>query len=160
MPSFDVVSEVDAHELANAVDQANRALETRFDLRGTGATFELSDFVVTITAPNEFQIRQMRPILTQKIAGRKIDVGAMQSEEPEITLSKAQQKIVLRNGIDSDHARKIVKTIKDSKLKVQASVQGEQVRVTGKKRDDLQAAIQLLKNANVGLPLQFTNFRD
>ncbi len=160
MPSFDVISEVDAHELANAVDQANRALETRFDFRGTGATFELSDFVVTITAPSEFQIRQMRPILTQKIAGRKIDVGAMQSEEPEITLSKAQQKIVLQNGIDSDHARKIVKTIKDSKLKVQASIQGDQVRVTGKKRDDLQAVMQLLKNANLGLPLQFTNFRD
>jgi len=160
MPSFDVVSEVDAHELANAVDQANRALETRFDLRGTGATFELSDFVVTITAPSEFQIHQMRPILTQKIAGRKIDVDAMQPEEPEVTLSQARQKIVLRNGIDSDHARKIVKTIKDSKLKVQAAIQGEQLRVTGKKRDDLQAAIQLLKKATLGLPLQFTNFRD
>ena len=160
MPSFDIVSEVDAHELANAVDQANRALETRFDFRGSGATFELSDFVVTVTAPNEFQVRQMIPILTERLAHRKIDVGAMKSEEPEIALNKTQQRIVLRNGIDSDHARKIVKTIKDAKLKVQAAIQGEQVRVTGKKRDDLQAVMQLLKKADLGLPLQFTNFRD
>ena len=160
MPSFDVVSEVNAHELANAVDQANRELETRFDFRGSGATFELSDFVVTLAAPNEFQVRQMRPILTDKLGRRKIDVGAMKPEEPEVALSKTQQKIVLRNGIDSDHARKIVKSIKESKLKVQASIQGEQVRVTGKKRDDLQAVMQLLKKAGVGQPLQFTNFRD
>jgi len=160
MPSFDAVSEVDAHELTNAVDQAKRELETRFDFRGSGATFELSDFVVTVTAPSEFQVRQMIPILTDKLARRKIDVGAMQAEEPEVTLNKAQQKIVLRNGIDPDHARKIVKTIKESKLKVQASIQDEQVRVTGKKRDDLQAVMQLLKKADLGLPLQFTNFRD
>ena len=160
MPSFDVVSEVNAHELANAVDQANRELETRFDFRGSGATFELSDFVVTLAAPNEFQVRQMRQILTDKLGRRKIDVGAMKPEEPEVALNKTQQKIVLRNGIDSDHARKIVKSIKESKLKVQASIQGEQVRVTGKKRDDLQAVMQLLKKADLGQPLQFTNFRD
>ena len=160
MPSFDVVSEVNAHELANAVDQANRELETRFDFRGSGATFELSDFVVVLTAPNEFQVRQMRQILTDKVGRRKIDVGAMKPEEPEVALKNTQQRIVLRNGIDSDHARKIVKSIKDSKLKVQASIQGEQVRVTGKKRDDLQAVMQLLKKADLGQPLQFTNFRD
>ena len=160
MPSFDVVSEVNAHELVNAVDQANRELETRFDFRGSGATFELSDFVVILAAPNEFQVRQMRQILTDKLGRRKIDVGAMTPEEPEIALNNTQQKIVLRNGIDSDHARKIVKSIKDSKLKVQASIQGEQVRVTGKKRDDLQAVMQLLKKADLGQPLQFTNFRD
>jgi uncharacterized protein YajQ (UPF0234 family) len=160
MPSFDIVSEVDAHELANAVDQANRELETRFDFRGSGATFELSEFIVTVSAPSEFQVRQMTPILTEKLARRKIDVGAMKSEEPEVALNKTQQKIVLQNGIDSDHARKIVKTIKESKLKVQASIQGEQVRVTGKKRDDLQAVMQLLKKEEIGLPLQFTNFRD
>jgi uncharacterized protein YajQ (UPF0234 family) len=160
MPSFDIVSEVDAHELANAVDQANRELETRFDFRGSGATFELSDFVVTVAAPSEFQVRQMMPILTDKLARRKIDVGAMKPEEPEVALNKTQQKIVLRNGVDTEHARKIVKTIKESKLKVQASIQGEQVRVTGKKRDDLQTVMQLLKKANLGLPLQFTNFRD
>ena len=160
MPSFDVVSEVNGHELTNAVDQASRELETRFDFRGTGATFELSDFVVTLRAPNEFQVRQMHPILTKNLARRKIDVGAMNPEEPEVALNKTQQKIVMRNGIDTDHARKIVKSIKDSKLKVQASIQGEQVRVTGKKRDDLQAVMQLLKKADLGQPLQFTNFRD
>jgi uncharacterized protein YajQ (UPF0234 family) len=160
MPSFDVVSEVNAHELANAVDQANRELETRFDFRGSGATIELSDFVVILAAPNEFQVRQMRQILTDKLGRRKIDVGAMKPEEPEVALNNTQQRIVLRNGIDSDHARKIVKSIKDSKLKVQASIQGEQVRVTGKKRDDLQAVMQLLKKADLGQPLQFTNFRD
>ena len=160
MPSFDVVSEVNGHELTNAVDQARRELKTRFDFRGTGATFELSDFVVTLRAPNEFQVRQMRPILTKNLARRKIDVGAMNPEEPEVALNKTQQKIVMRNGIDTDHARKIVKSIKDSKLKVQASIQGEQVRVTGKKRDDLQAVMQLLKKADLGQPLQFTNFRD
>jgi len=160
MPSFDIVSEVDAHELSNAVDQANREIENRFDFRGTGAKFELSEFVVTLSAPSDFQVRQMVPILTDKLARRKIDVGAMKAEEPEVALHKTQQKIALQNGIDSDHARKIVKTIKDSKLKVQASIQGEQVRVTGKKRDDLQDAIQLLKKADLGLPLQFTNFRD
>jgi uncharacterized protein YajQ (UPF0234 family) len=160
MPSFDVVSEVNAHELVNAVDQANRELETRFDFRGSGATFELSDFVVILAAPNEFQVRQMRQILTDKLGRRKIDVGAVKPEEPEVALNNTQQKIVLRNGIDSDHARKIVKSIKDSKLKVQASIQGEQVRVTGKKRDDLQAVMQLLKKADLDQPLQFTNFRD
>ncbi len=160
MPSFDVVSEVNGHELTNAVDQARRELETRFDFRGTGATFELSDFVVTLRAPNEFQVKQMRPILTKNLTRRKIDVGAMNPEEPEVALNKTQQKIVMRNGIDTDHARKIVKSIKDSKLKIQASIQGEQVRVTGKKRDDLQAVMQLLKKADLGQPLQFTNFRD
>ncbi|HSG66325.1 MAG TPA: YajQ family cyclic di-GMP-binding protein [Gammaproteobacteria bacterium] len=160
MPSFDIVSEVDAHELANAVDQAKRELENRFDFRGSGATFELSDFVVTISAPSDFQVRQMMPILTEKLARRRVDVGAMQPEEPEVALHKTQQKIVMRNGIDSDHARKIVKTIKESKLKVQVSIQGEQVRVTGKKRDDLQSVMQLLKKADLGLPLQFTNFRE
>ena len=102
----------------------------------------------------------MRPILTKNLARRKIDVGAMNPEEPEVALNKTQQKIVMRNGIDTDHARKIVKSIKDSKLKVQASIQEEQVRVTGKKRDDLQAVMQLLKKADLGQPLQFTNFRD
>ena len=160
MPSFDIVSEVDAHELANAVDQANRELDNRFDFRGTGSKFELADFVVTVSAPSEFQVKQMMPILTEKLARRKIDVGAMKAEEPEVALNKTEQKVVMRNGIDSDHARKIVKTIKESKSKVQASIQGEQLRVTGKKRDDLQAVIQLLKGSNIGLPLQFTNFRD
>ena len=160
MPSFDVVSELDGHEVANAVDQANREVATRFDFKGTGAKFEVSDFVVNLEAPADFQLKQMVDILTQKLAKRSIDVTCMKPEEPEIALNKARQKVVLRHGIDSDHARKIVKLVKESKLKVQSQVQGEQVRITGKKRDDLQQAISLLKEAALEQPLQFTNFRD
>lgn len=160
MPSFDVVSEVDKHELTNAVDQASRELAIRFDFKGTGAKFELGDFVVTLEAPSDFQLKQMMDILTQKIARRGIDVAAMAPEKPEITLNKARQTVVIRHGVDIDLARKIVKMVKDSKLKVQAAIQGEQVRVSGKKRDDLQSVIQMLKGANLGLPLQFTNYRD
>ena len=160
MPSFDVVSELDGHEVANAVDQANREVDTRFDFKGTGAKFALSDFVVGLEAEAEFQLKQMIDILTQKLARRGIDVACMQVEEPEVALNKARQKVVLRHGIDSDNARKIVKLVKDAKLKVQSQVQGEQVRVTGKKRDDLQEVIAMLKKADLGLPLQFTNFRD
>jgi uncharacterized protein YajQ (UPF0234 family) len=160
MPSFDVVSELDAHEVSNAVDQANREVDTRFDFKGTGAKFELTGFVVTLEAQADFQLRQMLDMLTQKLARRGIDVACMQPEEPEIALNKARQKVILRHGIDSDIARKIVKMVKDAKLKVQSQVQGDQVRVTGKKRDDLQAVIALLKKAELGLPLQFSNFRD
>lgn len=160
MPSFDVVSELDGHEVANAVDQANREVNTRFDFKGTGAKFEVADFVVSMEAEAEFQLNQMIDILTQKLAKRGIDVACMKVEEPEIALNKARQKVVLKHGIESDLARKIVKLVKDAKLKVQSQIQGDQVRVTGKKRDDLQEAIALLKNAELGLPLQFTNFRD
>lgn len=160
MPSFDVVSEVDKHELTNAVDQASRELAIRFDFKGTGAKFELGDFVVTLEAPSDFQLKQMMDILTQKVARRGIDVAAMAPEKPEITLNKARQTVVIRHGVDIDLARKIVKMVKDSKLKVQAAIQGEQVRVSGKKRDDLQSVIQMLKGAELGLPLQFTNYRD
>jgi cyclic-di-GMP-binding protein len=160
MPSFDVVSELDRHELANAVDQANREVDNRFDFKGTGAKFELAEFVVTLEAPSEFQLHQMMPILTDKLARRKIDVAAMAPEDPEVNLARARQKVLMKHGVDTDTARKIVKLIKESKIKVQAAIQGEQVRVTGKKRDDLQEAIALLKKAELGLPLQFTNFRD
>jgi hypothetical protein len=160
MPSFDVVSELDGHEVANAVDQANREVDTRFDFKGSGAKFELAEFIVSLEAQADFQLKQMLDILTQKLARRGIDVACMKPEEPEITLSKARQKIVLRHGIDADNARKIVKLVKEAKLKLQAQVQGDQVRVTGKKRDELQDAIALLKKAELGLPLQFQNFRD
>jgi len=160
MPSFDVVSELDGHEVANAVDQANREVDTRFDFKGTGAKFEVNDFVVSMEADADFQLRQMLDILTQKLSRRGIDVACMKVEEPEIALNKARQKVVLRHGIDTDSARKIVKLVKDAKLKLQAQVQGDQVRVTGKKRDDLQEGIAMLKKAELGLPLQFTNFRD
>ncbi len=146
--------------MANAVDQANREVDTRFDFKGTGAKFEVADFVVSLEAEADFQLKQMVDILTQKLSKRGIDVACMKIEEPEIALNKARQKVILRHGIDSDSARKLVKRIKDAKLKVQAQIQGDQVRVTGKKRDDLQEVIALLKGAELELPLQFTNFRD
>jgi hypothetical protein len=160
MPSFDVVSELDGHEVANAVDQANREVDNRFDFKGTGSKFEVADFVVSLEAQADFQLKQMMDILTQKLARRGVDVACMDPQEPEIALNKARQKVVLKHGVDSDTARKIVRMIKDSKLKVQASIQGDQVRVTGKKRDDLQSVIQLLKGAELGVPLQYKNFRD
>ena len=160
MPSFDVVSELDEHELNNAVDQANREVANRFDFKGTGAKFELAEFVVSLEAPADFQLKQMMDMLTQKLSKRGIDVAAMDPQEPEIALNKARQKVAMRHGVDRDDARKIVKLIKDAKMKVQSQIQGEQVRVTGKKRDDLQKVIALLKDADLGLPLQFTNFRD
>jgi cyclic-di-GMP-binding protein len=160
MPSFDVVSEIDRHELVNAVDQANREVESRFDFRGTDAKFTLTEFLITLEAPSEFQVQQMRTILTDKLARRKIDVAAMAPEEPEVAIHRTRQKIIMKHGVDTEHAKKIVKLIKDSKAKVQASIQAEQVRVTGKKRDDLQEVIQMLKKSAIGLPLQYTNFRD
>ncbi|HEX5418803.1 MAG TPA: YajQ family cyclic di-GMP-binding protein [Gammaproteobacteria bacterium] len=160
MPSFDVVSELDQHELANAVDQASREIANRFDFKGTGAKFELADFAITLEAPSDFQLRQLLDILTQKLAGRHIDLAAMDPQEPEVTLSKSRQTVLMKHGVDSEHARKIVKLVKESKLKLQAAIQGEQVRVTGKKRDDLQEAIRMMKSAKLDLPLQFMNFRD
>ena len=160
MPSFDVVSELDGHEVANAVDQANREVDNRFDFKGTGAKFELADFVVSLEAQADFQLKQMLDILTQKLARRGVDVACMDPQEPEIALNKARQKVVLKHGVDSDTARKIVRMVKDAKLKVQAAIQGDQVRVTGKKRDDLQEVIAMLKAAELGVPLQYKNFRD
>jgi uncharacterized protein YajQ (UPF0234 family) len=160
MPSFDAVSEIDSHELTNAVDQANREVANRFDFRNSGAKFELKEFVITLEAPTDFQLKQMLVILTEKLAKREIDVNSMKADTPDVSLHLAKQKVSLTHGIDTDHARKIVRLIKDSKLKVQAQIQGEQVRVTGKKRDDLQAVMAMLKKSDLGLPLQFTNFRD
>ena len=153
MPSFDVVSELDRHELTNAVDQANREVENRFDFRGSGAKFELNDWVITLEAPSKFQVQQMHDILTDKLSRRGIDMRAMSPETPEEALHRTRQKIVMKHGIDQDSARKIVKLVKDSKIKVQAAIQGEQVRVTGKKRDDLQQVIQLLKKGELALSL-------
>lgn len=160
MPSFDVVSEVDGHELGNAVDQANRELAIRFDFKGTGAKFELRDYAVSMQAPSEFQLKQMMDILIQKVSRRGIDVDALSAEEPDVALNVARQNVIIRHGIDADSARKLVKIVKSSKIKVQPAVQGSQVRISGKKRDDLQQTIALLKQSDLGLPLQFTNFRD
>lgn len=160
MPSFDVVSEVDRHELQNAIDQANREISTRFDFRGTDAHIEESEQQLTLIAENDFQLQQMRTILDIKLAKREVDIACLAPEEPEITGKRARQSIQVRQGIDKDMARKLVKLAKDSKLKVQAAIQGDRVRVSGKKRDDLQQIITLLREANLDLPLQYTNFRD
>ena len=160
MPSFDAVSELNGHEVANAVDQANRELAQRFDFKDTGARFELKEFTVTLHAQVDFQLRQMLEILKLRLSKRGIDLACLEIKEPHTTLSSAQQELVLRHGIDADTGRKIARMVKDSKLKVQASIQGDKVRVSGKQRDDLQAAIALLRGAKLDVPLQFTNFRD
>jgi uncharacterized protein YajQ (UPF0234 family) len=160
MPSFDVVSEIDNHELTNAVDQAVRELGQRFDFKGTDARFELEDTTVTMIAPTEFQLKQMLEILKLKVSKRGIDVLALEVKDPVVNLARATQPVVVKHGIDADVGKKVARLIKDSKLKVQAQIQGDKVRVTGKKRDDLQEAIAFLRKANVGIPLQFNNFRD
>ena len=160
MPSFDVVSEVDSHELTNAVDQANREVSQRFDFRDTGASYELADFSITLHAQVDFQLKQMLDILKLKLTKRGFDISCLDPGEPEIALNAARQPILLRHGIDADSGRKLQRLIKDSKLKVQVAIQGEQVRVTGKQRDDLQAAMALIRQASLDRPLQFKNFRD
>ena len=160
MPSFDVVSEVDLQEVRNATDQANREVGTRFDFKGSEAQFSLDDGVVNLQAESEFQLDQMMDILQKKLVKRSVDIACMDIAKPETANNRARQAVTMRQGIDTDTARKIVKEIKAAKIKVQAQIQGEQVRVSGKKRDDLQDAIALLKKADFGLPLQYINFRD
>lgn len=160
MPSFDVVSDFDQHEVVNAVDQANREVNTRFDFKGTGSKYELEGQLITLSSQSDFQLNQMLDILRQKLTKRGIDIGCMKEDEPEITLNRAKQNVLLRKGIEMVLAKSLVKTIKGSKLKVQAAIQGDKLRVSGKKRDDLQSAISLLKDTDVDLPLQYENFRD
>ncbi len=160
MPSFDVVSDFDAHEARNGVDQANREVTTRFDFKGTGSKFELDENVISLTTQSDFQLKQMMDILHQKLSKRGIDIGCLDEQEPEFSGSEARQKVIMRRGIDTDRARKLVKQIKTRKLKVQAAIQGDKLRVSGKKRDDLQNVIAMLKESDIGLPLQYENFRD
>jgi len=160
MPSFDVVSEVDLQEVRNATDQANREVGTRFDFKGSEARFSLDEGVVNLQAESEFQLDQMMDILQKKLVKRSVDIACMNIAQPETANNRARQAVTMRQGIDMDTARKIVKEIKAAKIKVQAQIQGEQVRVSGKKRDDLQDTIALLKKADFGLPLQYINFRD
>ena len=160
MPSFDVVSEIDSHELTNAVDQASRELSQRFDFKNTGAAFELEETTVNMSAPAEFQLGQMLEILKLKMAKRGIDVACLEVKDPVVNLAVAKQAVILRHGIDQDTGKKVSRLLKDSKLKVQAQIQGDKVRVTGKKRDDLQDAIALLRKGTFEVPLQFNNFRD
>ena len=160
MPSFDVVSELDMHEVNNAVDQANREVATRFDFKGTDSKFNRQETVVTLQSESEFQLGQMLDILRSKLNRRGIDLACMKIDEPEQSGKQAKQVVTLRQGIETDLAKKMVKMIKDKKLKVQAQIQGEKVRVSGKKKDDLQQVISMLKGADIEMPLQFTNFRD
>jgi uncharacterized protein YajQ (UPF0234 family) len=162
MPSFDAVSELDSHELTNAVDQANRELTQRFDFKDTGAIFELNEKerTVTLKAPAEFQLKQMMDILTQRLGKRGIEAKCMEKKDPVTNLAQARQDVVLRHGVDQETGKKLQKLIKDAKLKVQAQIQGDKLRVTGKQRDDLQQAMALLRKADVDRPLQFNNFRD
>jgi len=160
MPSFDVVSDFDAHEANNAVDQANREVNTRFDFKGTGSKFVLEDDVISLTSQSDFQLQQMLDILRQKLSKRGVDVGCLKEEEIEITGSEARQKVIMRKGLDTPLARELVKKIKSSKIKVQSSIQGDKLRISGKKRDDLQSVISLLKDFDTDLPLQYENFRD
>lgn len=160
MPSFDIVSEVDLQEVRNAVDQANREVGTRFDFKGVDAKFEQTDAEIKLSADNEFQLNQMMDILRQKLVKRKVGVSSMDIKEPETNLNSARQQVIIKQGIDSETAKKMVKAIKGSKAKVQAQIQGDQVRVSGKKRDDLQQVIAFIREEDYGLPLQFINFRD
>ena len=160
MPSFDAVSELNAHEVANAIDQANRELSQRFDFKDTGARFDLQEFTVTLHAQVDFQLKQMLEILKLRLSKRGIDLVCLELKEPQTTLSAAHQEVVLKHGIDQETGKKITRIVKDSKLKVQASLQGDKVRVAGKQRDELQAAMALLRGTKLEVPLQFNNFRD
>jgi uncharacterized protein YajQ (UPF0234 family) len=160
MPSFDVVSEVNQHELSNGVDQAIREVTTRFDFKGTGSNFELKDNVISMNTESDFQLTQMYDILCNKLVKRGIDIACLEKGEPVIQARTATQTIKVNEGIETPVAKDMIKLIKQSKAKVQTAIQGEQLRVTGKKRDDLQAVIALLKDANLEVPLQYKNFRD
>jgi len=161
MPSFDITSEVNKVELRNAVDQANKEIGTRFDFKGSDARIELNELVLTLYADDDFKLQQVMDLFTGRLAKRNVDVRALDPKGVEkISGNKVKQVVNVRNGIDSDKAKQIVKLIKDSKMKVQASIQGDTVRVTGAKRDDLQNAIALVKKSVADVPLQFGNFRD
>src|SRR5579872_3400703 len=158
MPSFDVVSELNGHELSNAIDQANRELSQRFDFKDTGALFELNELTVTLRAQVDFQLKQMLEIMKLRLSKRGIDLAYLDIREPKTNLASAVQEVIFKQGIDQETARQITRLIKDSKLKVQAALQGDKVRITGKQRDDLQQAIQLLRGSKIETPLQFNNF--
>ncbi len=160
MPSFDIVSKVDTQEVRNAVNQANQEVGRRFDFKGANAKFEFDNDQVIMRAPNEFQLKQMFDILTGRLASRKVDIRCLHVDPPQVNVGEAWQPVTVRQGINADLAKKIVKMIKDEKFKVQVAIQGEQVRVSGKKRDDLQQVIRILKDAKLDMPLQFDNYRD
>lgn len=160
MPSFDIVSEFDLHEATNALDQANREVSTRFDFKGTDAKFEQNENIITLYAEAPFQLQQMLDILQNKLTKRGVDISCMENSESQSNGKTATQIVTLKQGLDSPLAKDIVKLVKAKKLKVQSAIQGEKVRITGKKRDDLQQVIAMLKEEDLSMPLQFDNFRD
>lgn len=164
MPSFDIVSKINMNEVVNAIDQSNREITSRFDFKGSNAKFELKDNkdnkTAHLIAQNNFQLKQMLAILENKCAKRSIDIRCLKVHDPQESLHEAKQMIDIKEGIDQETAKKITKFIKDSKIKVQTSIQGEQIRVTGKNRDDLQIVISMLREQKMDVPLQYENFRD
>jgi uncharacterized protein YajQ (UPF0234 family) len=160
MPSFDIVSELDSHEVTNAVDQANKEVDTRFDFKGTESSFELTDEKIIMESESAFQLQQMFSVLCAKLSRRGIDISCMEVGDAKGSGKLMRQEVTLKQGIDSPLAKKIVKLIKDKKMKVQAAINGDKVRVTGKKRDDLQEVMQMLRAESLEQPVQFDNFRD
>lgn len=160
MPSFDVVSEVDKHALANAVDQASRLITSRYDFKGVDASFDRKEYEITMTADVEFQLDSMLDALRNALHKNGIGISCLEVKNVKTAGKQVKKDVVVRTGVETELAKKIVKMIKDEKLKVQASIQGDQVRITGKKRDDLQEAIALLRSSDIDMPLQYTNFRD
>ena len=160
MPSFDVVSEVELDEVHNSVNLAMQEIKTRFDFKGKTASFELENDEITMRAPDEFQLNQMYDILVSKLVSRKVNVKCLQRDPVQINVNDARQIVKVRQGIETPLAKKLVKTVKQEKIKVQVAIQGDRLRVTGKKRDDLQQVISLLKETKVDLPLQYINFRN
>lgn len=161
MPSFDVVSEVNKVELTNAIDQSNKEIGNRFDFKGSDARIELKDLELTIYADNDFQLEQVKDVLVGKLTKRGVDTRSLgEGKQEKVSGNKLKEIIKVKNGIEQEQGKKITKMIKDSKIKVQGSIQGEVVRVSGTKRDDLQDIIALLKKDVTEIPLQFINFRD
>ncbi|MEZ8194811.1 MULTISPECIES: YajQ family cyclic di-GMP-binding protein [Vibrio] len=160
MPSFDIISEVESTELRNAVDNANRELSTRFDFRNVEASFEYKSDVVTLSSQDDFQLKQMRDILRSNLTKRGVDAKAMEAKKADQTGKNWHQDVIFKQGVETDIAKKIIKAVKDAKIKVQVAIQGEKMRVTGKKRDDLQEVMALVRGGDFGQPFQFDNFRD
>jgi uncharacterized protein YajQ (UPF0234 family) len=157
---LDIKSEIDSHELLNAIDQANRVINNRFDFKGKDAKFILDNEEITLSSQEEFQINQMMPILKESLVKRNIDVKSLDPQKIEVSNFNASQKVLLRQGINRELAKKITALVKKSKLKIQAQIQGEEIRVSGKKRDDLQQIMKIIKDGKFNIPLQFVNFRD
>ncbi|CAG9934062.1 YajQ family cyclic di-GMP-binding protein [Candidatus Nitrotoga arctica] len=162
MPSFDIVSEVDKTEVKNAVEQTNKEVGTRFDFKGSDARVEQAELVLTVHADNEFQLNQVQDVLNAKLTKRSVDIKCLEISDKieKVSGNKVKRSCTVKVGVEIELAKKIVKFVKDSKMKVQASIQGDTVRITGSKRDDLQAAIQLIRTSITDFPLQYQNFRD